>query len=433
MKILHLSISKKEALRFSKITKDKNPIHVDSQTGLNSIFRKNISHGVLLVLKILNKINDIKFILSCNYSFSIIFIKPIHFYEKILVKYKLNFSSCNFNIEQNNQKICSIEIKEMKKNIKKIQNFNLNEIRKFFFLGERKNPVFKFRNELENLQNLLCRISFFVGMIKPGKNGILNSIEINKSNKIKSKFTKILINTKKIDRRYKLYNNDLFWKNYKVRFISSERPEYKIINHQNNKIVKKIINKINKDIIIISGSSGLGESFLNIVKANKKIKIISTYSTIKPKNIREKNIIFKKISLPEDLSKLTKIIEKLNYPYVFYFTSPPINFGKSLSSKNKILYKEIFIKTPLNIVTNSYKNMSKFIYPSTSNIDYNEHSFYSKVKIDAEKKLKRFSSCYIYRFGKLYSKNTISLQNANIINLQKFLNQNPKLLYNFFK
>ena len=77
--------------------------------------------------------------------------------------------------------------------------------------------------------------------------------------------------------------------------------------------------------------------------------------------------------------------------------------------------------------------MSKFIYPSTSNIDYNEYSFYSKVKIDAEKKLKKFSSCYIYRFDKLYSKNTISLQNANIINLQKLLNQNPKLLYNFFK
>jgi hypothetical protein len=85
------------------------------------------------------------------------------------------------------------------------------------------------------------------------------------------------------------------------------------------------------------------------------------------------------------------------------------------------------------IIKNSYKNMSKFIYPSTKNINYNNNAFYSKVKINAEKRLKKFSCCYIYRFDKLYSKNTISLQNSNIINLQKLLNKKPELLYNFFK
>jgi len=433
LKIFYLNISKRESVRFSKITKDKNPIHIDRQVGLDSVFRKNISHGVLLVLKILNEINKCKTFLIGDYSIFINFIKPIFFDEKILIKYCLNSNKYNFIAEQNKQKICVIEIKHNNKKIEEIQTFNFYKNSKNFRLKFRNNSVLKFKNELKNLQNLLCNISYYVGMIKPGKNGILNSIEINKLNTIENKYSQMLINTKKIDRRYNLYNNQLFYKKYRGSFFSSERPEYKIIKYKNNLKLKKIINKICKDVIIISGSSGLGESLLNIVKDNKKIKIISTYSTRKPKKNLGKNVFFKKISFPKDLLKLVKIINKLNYPYVFYFASPSINFGTKLSTKNEKLYKEVFVKIPMKILYNSNKNISKFIYPSTTNIDYNINAAYSKVKIEAEKKLKQFSNCFIYRFDKLYSKNTLSLQNSNIINIQKLLNRKPELLYKFFK
>jgi hypothetical protein len=433
LKIFYLNISKRESVRFSKITKDKNPIHIDKQVGLDSVFKKNICHGVLLILKILNKINNIQPFLSCNYSVFIKFIKPIFFDEKILINYRHNFSEYNFIAKQNNQKICEIKIKDKNNKNINMQNFNFYKKNRKFFFKFRNISVYKFRNELKNLQNLLCNISFYVGMIKPGKNGILNSIEINKFNAIQNKFSQISINTKKIDRRYNLYNNELIYKKYIARFVSSERPEYKIVKHKNNKKLKKIINKVCKDVIIISGSSGLGESFLNIIKDNKKIKIISTYSKQKPKKNLRKNILFKKISFPKDLLKLIKIIKKLNYPYVFYFTSPSINFGKNLSAKNKILYKQIFVKIPVKILYHLNRNISKFIYPSTTNIDYNINATYSKVKLEAEKELKKFSSCYIHRFDKLYSKNTVSLYNYNIINIQKLLNQKPELLYKFFK
>lgn len=433
MKILNLNISKKETLRFSKITKDRNPIHVSKQAGSSSIFRENISHGVLLVLKILSKIKNISHLFSSEYLIRITFIKPIFFDERILVKYQHNFSAYNFRAIQNKQKICNIEVEYRSLENKEIKIGRFKKNQKLFFLEVKKNLVYKFKNELKNLQDLLCSISYYVGMIKPGKRGILNSIEIHKFNKFKDKFSKILINTKKMDSRYNLYENELYYKKYKGRFLSSVRQEYKIESYKNNFKTNKIINKINKDIIVISGSSGLGESFLNLIKYNKKIKIISTYSTKKPKKKLGKNIFFKKIKLPKDFSKLKKIIKKLNYPYIFYFVSPPINFSNNLSIKNRILYKKLFVEIPLKILKFSNKKISKFIYPSTTNIDYNIDSIYSKIKISAENKLKKFKKCFVHRFEKLYSKNTISIHNSKIINLQKLLNKNSELLYSFFK
>ena len=431
MKNFYISITKKEALSFSKITKDKNPIHLDSKIGLSSIYRKNISHGVLLVLKCLFEIKS-KVTFSLNdYSIIIKFLKPIFFDSRILIKSKFNFLSCNIDLFQNNQKICSIILRD-KDNLKN-KNIKIKRSKNTYSLKSKKSLVFKFENELLELQDLLCSISLYVGMINPGKKGILNSIKINRLERIKNNDTRILINTKKIDKRFELYNNELSYKKFKVTFISSVRSEYKVIKYKNNNQVKKIINRIDRDILIIAGSSALGESLLNVIKENRNIKIVSTYSSKKPKKSIFKNIFYKKISLPADLLKIKKIIKKLNKPYVFYFPSPPIYFNKKLSNKIKDLYKKMFVLIPIKILKDTSQNLSTFIYPSTTNIDYDINSIYSKIKIEAEKKLKKFNNCYVYRFNKLYSRNTISMQSPNVINLQKLLNKNPNLLYNFFK
>ena len=77
-------------------------------------------------------------------------------------------------------------------------------------------------------------------------------------------------------------------------------------------------------------------------------------------------------------------------------------------------------------------DISKFIYPSTTHIDYNKDSIYSKIKVIAENKLKLYSTFYPYRFDKLYSRNTISVYNNSIINLQKMINLNPLLINKLF-
>lgn len=427
MKKLNLYISPKETKKFSIISKDKNPIHINKEIGINSVYKKNISHGVLLVLKIIKKFKE--FInLPVIYSLDISFINPIFLDERITIKFIKSKHRVKFIALQNSKKISVIEI--LYNYSHKFNQYFKRE--KYFISKINENKFYSFQNELQEIQKVLGSISYYVGMIYPGNSGILNSIKINKLNISKNKSSNLKVRTKKIDKRYNYYVNELTYNDFLVNFFSSSRPEYKIERFKNNKKTKNIIKKIKNDILIISGSSALGESFINLISDNRKLKIISTFSNQKLKKNKYKNIIFKKISFPKDLKKLKNIISKLKNPYVFYFTSPIINFNEKLSIKEKQLYKLIYLDIPIYLLTNCQSKINKFIYPSTTNINYNKNSFYSKIKKKAEQKLKNFSNVFVYRFGKLYSKNTITFQNSNLNNLQKFFNQNTKLLKSIF-
>lgn len=427
MKKINLYISPKETKKFSTISKDKNPIHINKKIGINSVYKKNISHGVLLVIKIIKKFKEV-INLPVIYSLDISFINPIFLDERITVKFIKSKYRIQFIAFQNNKKISVVKI--LYNYSHKFNQYFKRE--KYFISKINENKFYSFQNELQEIQKVLGSISYYVGMIYPGNSGILNSIKINKLNISKNKSSNLKVRTKKIDKRYNYYVNELIYKDFLVNFFSSSRPEYKIERYKNNKKTKNIIKKIKNDILIISGSSALGESFINLISDNQKLKIISTFSNQKLKKNKYKNIIFKKISFPKDLKKLKNIISKLKNPYVFYFTSPIINFNEKLSIKEKQLYKLIYLDIPIYLLTNCQSKINKFIYPSTTNINYNMNSFYSKIKKKAEQKLKNFSNVFIYRFGKLYSKNTITFQNSNLNNLQRFFNQNTKLLKSIF-
>ena len=49
-------IKKSEGVNFAKLSGDNNTIHFDKIAGHNSIFGHNIAHGVLVILKFLEKI-----------------------------------------------------------------------------------------------------------------------------------------------------------------------------------------------------------------------------------------------------------------------------------------------------------------------------------------------------------------------------------------
>ena len=57
MKLNILNINKNEGIKFSKFTGDNNKIHVNEATGNNSIYGENIVHGVLVILRFLEKVN----------------------------------------------------------------------------------------------------------------------------------------------------------------------------------------------------------------------------------------------------------------------------------------------------------------------------------------------------------------------------------------
>ena len=427
MKKFSFNIKKKEAIKFSKISKDKNPIHLNDKVGKLSIYRRNISHGVLLISKVFSKINKITDYIKKNYLINIKFLKPTFYDDKIKVFYIAKKKNLKIKIDQNGKIICTTNIYNYKiksnnssirsdKNIKKNKKFNLNV-----------------KDKINDLEIALMQISYYVGVTHIEKSGILNEINIYSKEIRKKTSSKINISTKKIDKRFQIYNNTFFSDRLTGNFISSKNLEYKIIKHKNNIKSKKIIKKILNDIVVVSGNSALGESFLNLLEENNKVKILVTYSSKIYKRKIKKNFIYKKIILPKDLKKLLNLIKNLNNPYVFYFTSPPVDFGKKLSKNILRNYYQIYLNIPLSILNNKQLKIKNFIYPSTTNIIYDKNSIYSKTKLVAENKLKKIKNCKIYRFDKIYSKNTISLYNNKIINFQKFLNKTPKYLEDFFK
>ena len=94
-------ITEDEGLSYSKVSKDRNKIHIDKLVGYNSIFGKKICHGTLVVSKIL-KNKKLKRILSSNKEFN------IHFEFLDFIEYNLNLLIKNnknkFYVIQNKKK-----------------------------------------------------------------------------------------------------------------------------------------------------------------------------------------------------------------------------------------------------------------------------------------------------------------------------------------
>ncbi|MDC2979107.1 MaoC/PaaZ C-terminal domain-containing protein, partial [Pelagibacteraceae bacterium] len=86
MKIKDFTIKKQDAYNFSKLSGDNNPIHLDNLKGYNSMYGKNITHGVLPVLNLLNKIN-FKYLTKSidKFIIKIEFKKPIYYNKKISI------------------------------------------------------------------------------------------------------------------------------------------------------------------------------------------------------------------------------------------------------------------------------------------------------------------------------------------------------------
>ncbi len=427
MKKFSFKIKKNEAIRFSKISNDTNPIHLNHKAARLSIHGRNISHGILLVLKTFSKINNIKNYFKGNYSINIKFLKPTFYDEEIKVLYLVKKKNLKIEIYQNEKIICTINI----------YNFSIKSnnmlTKSYNYTKKNKKINSNVKDKINDLKMVLNQISYYVGVTHVKKSGIINEINIY-SKALRSKISsKVVISSKKIDKRFQIYNNILSSNGITGNFISSKNLDFKIIKHKNNSESKQILKKISSDIVVVSGNSALGESFLNLLEENNKIKILVSYSSKIYEKKNKKNILYHKIILPEDLNRLFNLIKKLNNPYIFYFTSPPIDFGKELSKNIVRNYYKIYVDIPLLILNNKQLKIKKFIYPSTTNINYDKDSIYSKTKLIAENKLKKMKNCKIFRFGKIYSRNTISLYDNKIINFQKFLNENPKYLKGFFQ
>ena len=415
-----LKIQESEGFWYSKISGDKNKIHTDKLTGYNSIFSEKICHGTLLVSKILKK-NKFSKIITSNKTYSILF----EFLD--FIRYDINI----FIKQQNKNKFFLLQ--DQKKKIliniskNKINLSNLKFKKKKFQIN-RKIKIIDSQYEL--IFRLLANISSYVGNKYPGKHSLIRSIKINFNRNQISSNKKILIYSHKLDKRFPIIKNVLFYGHYSIEFETLDRP---FVKKNKFKISNKLRTKIQNyktNILIIGASSGIGNDILRIFKTNKKILKIATYYK---NNIKEKSkkILTYRINIFKDLNKIEKIIKLYSPIKIFYFPTTKILFYKKVNKKKLEEYNKIFKHLPLKIIKKNKKNIISFFYPSTSNINEDKNSAYSKVKYSADKLLKKFckKNKVTYksaRFPALNSKQSVSLSNPNPKSFFEYINSSSE-------
>ena len=279
-------------------------------------------------------------------------------------------------------------------------------------------------------------ISKYVGKVYPGKNSIIREININYNNKFKYNKNKIKIFSKKIDKRFPIIINKIIFDKYFIEFQSLDRPIIKNRKIKLNNVLKKTINKIQENILIIGGSQGIGKDVFNILRNNKKIFKIVTYYKNKI-NIKDNKIVIKKIDIEKNIKKINQIISNYAPIKIFYFPTKKIFFDNKLDNKTTKDYEKMFFLLPLKLLNeNKNKNIS-FFYPSTSNIDINKNSIYSKIKLKAEKKISKLCLKHniplsIIRFPAINSRQSLSIINKNLPNLTDYLGINNSLMNKLF-
>mgnify|MGYP001174788233 CR=1 FL=1 len=329
-------------IKFSKISGDKNKIHIESNCAKKFFFKKPIAHGANILINTFKRKNNF------NQKFN---------YLEILFKDYVNIGEEIKVIKRSNKTLVKGEFNEKIQISKKLLNNN-QTIKKIEITKE------------------LIFISRYIGNISPGPNSLIQQITFCSSNIYNSK-RHIKIRT--INKNVKIIT--YFYKYLKVEIVAIKLIAYKKSIIKNFPIKKKILKKIkNKKILIYGKNSDIG-NFLYNSKFRKicEVKILS--------------------SLNLDYTNLKKDLEKIKPDYIFYFLSPRI-----LSVKNQKVYnnyKNVYINIPKKIynILTKFKKKFRIFYPST--IFINEQKKYKHLQsyILAKKKAE-------YEFKKKIYKNT---------------------------
>jgi len=150
-------ITEKEGLAYSLESNDKNKIHLDDLTGYNSIFNHKAVYGTLIFLKFIKQLNLKKL---NQYSIQIDFIKAFRY---------------NLSIQSNNKK-------KIQKN-GGLAYINFLKEKKYDFKDEKlkliKTIQLKKINSNKIIRVILNHLSWYVGMVNPGKYSLITRIKFN--------------------------------------------------------------------------------------------------------------------------------------------------------------------------------------------------------------------------------------------------------------
>ena len=283
---------------------------------------------------------------------------------------------------------------------------------------------------------LLANISSYVGNRYPGKYSIISSININFNCEYLENQKNLIISSYKLSNRLPLIRNILSYQDFNIEFETLERPFVKKNKFFIKESLKKKIKDFKNNILIIGGSSGIGNDIFNMFKINKKILKIVTFNKNKI-NLKDQNSHFYKVDVFKNLEIIEDILKKHGPVKIFYFPTTKISFDRRVNDEQLKEYKKIFIEIPLKIIEANKDQVISLFYPSSTNINEDSKSDYSKVKRLAEISLKKLcaKNKIIYksiRFPALNSKQSISLLNPTQQSFFEYINKNPKLFNKIF-
>ena len=406
--------------QFANTSKDFNKIHIDKIFARKLIFGEQIVHGINILLTALSflkeknsKIRNI----GCN------FLNPIFLNYKVdFLKIKKNSSiiiyvkvkselKCIFYLREEIKvnKIKRIEAKKLKKiNLKKKIKISKSALNfKAYNLETNKIKIpKKFLKILKILKKKqiqeILSISFFVGMICPGKYSLISSIDINLYSGLEP-YSDIFYKIKKKDRRFNRFeihfSNTIFGKVFAFSYNVPFQEKLSFFK----KRIKENISLYKKNSLIIGGSRGLGEDTSKIL-ASAGSNIILTYfigkqdaKKIKKEINRHTNVKCKTLKLDLSNSSFIKKIKKLKkIDFIFYFATIKIIstkiFNFELYKKYKKIYCSNFYKM-CKIINQISSNQIKVFFPSTIFINEKQkkYSEYIRAKKDSEKIIKKIN------------------------------------------
>jgi hypothetical protein len=405
---MQFTLKHRDGIDFAKSSGDTNRIHLDEIVGYNSLFGEKICHGCLVLIRFLKMINFFLGNKKIN-SLKIIFLQHFSYNNKIIIKKSKNI----YKLYQN--KICKAEIIFFEKN---------NLIYSSLFVKKKYTKKINFKDKQKNvLFSLLGYLSKYVGTIYPGKNSLIREININFNNKENenNKLNKnITFYSKRISQKFSIIFNRMNYQEFNIEFETLFRPVLTLKKIVPEKKIKKKIMDIKKNILIIGASNGIGSELLNLISINKKINIFATY--YKNKISSSQNVKFFKLDINKPNKKLLSILKKIKNGYLYYFATPKINIHDN-SKKNYRAIKKYYYDFPINISKQLNKLGISLFYPSSYLIDkYKNTSNYCKIKLLAEKKLKKLFSEYDSKLNILRISEVNTKQNLSVL----FNNQYPQ-------
>jgi hypothetical protein len=397
---------------FARFSGDYNPIHLSYEYARMTPPGKPIVHGINSFLWCLNNLAIAKEKIASNLS--VRFLQPIYLDEEI---------SCYFYPEQNKFEISNNDIIFVRATFKKSENLNSEE-KSYQKTDFNKEPnelciedlkhMFKSQRTFDfpfsadpnliddlypNLKKVIglscvCEIaclSTLVGMKVPGLHSIFAILNIDLNSKDKESFVTI----NKVDDRFGIVELQANTKNFLSKIRALIRPEpTKVLSIDKLKSIVFSNTKLNKKVLVIGGSRGLGSVVVKIL-AILGADIVFTYA----------NGIQQAINLKHEVYKINKNIKYIHFDvckpdmnsllksepeYIFYFPTPKIfvkrsnSFEQSLYQGFKYFYVDIFNDIyNESVMLGSIKNI---FYPSSVAVEENSIEFpeYSLAKQDGE-------------------------------------------------